>query len=91
MCVYILNSVIVGRFPGNRSCDCLFFPLSDTVEWSHSCLNHLILGGPGLGLRLLFLTLWRMAHLSYTIKNSRGIGGVHFCSEMFHRCTIMGA
>ena len=26
-----------------------------------------------------------------TFRNGRGIGGVHFCPEMFHRWTIIGA
>lgn len=46
VCAYGLNSVIVGGFPGNRSCDCRTpLWLRDTVECSHSRLNHLILGG----------------------------------------------
>lgn len=63
MCAYSLNSVIVGRFPGNRSCDCLVFAVRHSGD-----PNHLILGGPGPGLSPLFLTLWRMLHLSCPIQ-----------------------
>lgn len=39
MCAYSLNSVIVGRFPGNRSCDCLFFFLLSDISGVVSFLS----------------------------------------------------